>query len=527
MAALLRQRLATARPRLTVMNPILAEITRQTLANPGKVALEGDTATLDYAELKRTVGQAAERLMEFPAAPVGLLLDNGPAWAVIDLAALAAHLPLAPLPGFFSSGQIEHIVRDAGIGLILSDDPARAEALAKRVDASPPLPYAEVAGMRISACVRPNPAMPARLPAGTCKITYTSGTTGEPKGVCLSLESLLAVTLSLKQRAAAGAMDRHLCLTPLSTLLENIGGLYAPLLSGATSLLPSLRDTGLIGASGLDRSKMYVALRKRRATSAILSPQMLKALVETIEAGPPVPEHLRFLAVGGAPVSKTLLRRAESLGLPVFQGYGLSECASVVAVNGPDGNRLDSVGKPLPHLQVAIAGHGEILVKGPLFLGYLGEGEIDPGAFLPTGDIGRLDEEGYLYVTARKKSLFITAFGRNVSPEWVEHELSLEPAIAQAAVYGEGRPWNSAVIVSSLAATDEGGRRIDAAVENANRRLPDYARLRRWIAADEPFTPANRQWSAAGQPRRDEIRKVYGERLDALYESQSQEERPA
>jgi long-subunit acyl-CoA synthetase (AMP-forming) len=268
------------------------------------------------------------------------------------------------------------------------------------------------------------------------------------------------------------------------------------------------------GASGLDPARLAAALIEQAATSAILIPQMLQVLVEQAARLP----RARFLAVGGAPVSAELLRRARRLGLPVYEGYGLSECASVVALNAPGAERPGSVGRPLPHVALRIAADGEIHVRGSRFAGYLGEpASAAADDELATGDIGYLDADGYLHLTGRKKNMFITAFGRNVAPEWVERELTLEPAIAQAAVYGEGRPWNAAVIVAR-------GDGVAAALANANRRLPDYARVEAWVAADQPFTVANGQLTGTGRPRRAAIWSAYAGRLDELYPSTIEKE---
>jgi long-subunit acyl-CoA synthetase (AMP-forming) len=242
-------------------------------------------------------------------------------------------------------------------------------------------------------------------------------------------------------------------------------------------------------------------------------PQMLHALVLAREAGAAPLPALRFIAVGGAPVSPALLARAKALALPVFEGYGLSECASVVALNTPGHERAGSVGLPLPHVRLRIDDHGEIHIAGALFRGYLGGARHDD-EFLPTGDIGHVDADGFLFITGRKKNMFITAFGRNVAPEWVERELALEPSIAQAAVFGEARAWNTAVIVPRGPLT---GTEVERAIARANRRLPDYARVRAWVRADAPFTVENGQWTGTARPRREQIWAAYGERIARLY----------
>jgi long-subunit acyl-CoA synthetase (AMP-forming) len=498
------------------MSAILIALERHARLRPHASALQDENQSLGYGELARAVDRLASALVCERVAVLGLLLDNGPAWVVADLAASVAGITLVPLPGFFSDAQLHHALTDAGVDAVLTDQPQRFSALG---GISPESTRLDVAGTALP--VLRTQAASRRLPAGIAKLTYTSGTTGTPKGVCLSTAAMEAVAVSLLEAVGAEAPQRHLSLLPLATLLENIGGVYLPLLAGTTCIVPALERAGLRGAAGLDAVRMVEALRRHRATSAIFIPQMLQALVSALEQGAEPLSHLRFLAVGGAPVSPRLLTRAHALGLPVYEGYGLSECASVVALNVPGRNRPGSVGRLLPHVRLRFAADGEIEVAGSLFRSYLGAQEIPRDAFWPTGDIGHLDASGFLHLTGRKKNMFITSFGRNVAPEWIERELALSPAIAQAAVFGEGRPWNVAVIWPRAGATRA---EVEAGARRANRELPDYARVSAWIAADEAFAVMNGQLTATGRPRRAEILKVYGARIDALYEDRHSNE---
>jgi long-subunit acyl-CoA synthetase (AMP-forming) len=249
-------------------------------------------------------------------------------------------------------------------------------------------------------------------------------------------------------------------------------------------------------------------------------PQILQGLVEVIEAGLPRPSQLRFVAVGGAPVAPRLLARARAAGLPVHEGYGLSECSSVVALNTAAADRPGSAGRPLPHVRISFAADGEILVGGNAFLGYVGEASRRADDPVATGDIGHLDDDGYLWLTGRKKNMFITAFGRNVAPEWIERELCLQPAIAQAAVFGEARPWNAAIIVPRPGASREA---VDAALVEVNAMLPDYARVQHWLPAQQAFTPHNGNLTANGRLRRASLLAQYGPTLETLYQEAQHE----
>ena len=478
-------------------------------ADPQRIALQDGERVASYSDLMREIEVGALSLADIDISTLGLFADNGIPWVLADLAALKAEIPCVPLPLFFSSQQLLHAMRDSAMDGLLTDRPQQVLALLMQAG----IDVQEIGTLNgLTLLILPNRSQ-VPLPQGTAKITYTSGTTGDPKGVCLSRAHMETVADALLHASGASAQHRHLCLTPLSTLLENIGGVYTPLLLGACCCVPSLLRVGLTGASGVQAATMLQALHEFDASTAILAPQMLQALVVMLEGGAAMPSHLHFLAVGGAPVSPHLLVRAAQLGLPVYEGYGLSECASVVALNTKDEQRSGTVGKPLPQVHVDFAEDGEILVEGMVFLGYLGHDvAVQPW---PTGDLGFLDAEGFLHVTGRKKSIFITAFGRNVAPEWIERELSLHSAIAQAAVFGEGKAWNCAVLV---ARDNASASSVAAAVDLINHLLPDYARIGKWLLAREAFTPSNGQLTRNGRLRRADIFAAYADRIEVLYE---------
>ena len=498
------------------MSLVLQAVKRHAEAQPDLIALEGRQERISYGELAGAIDAAATALAGQGIRTAALLADNGPVWVITDLALLKAGIPLVPVPLFFSPSQTYHLIVASGVDLLLTDRPEPVGELLQAIGISSARPRSiDLGGRQVHAF--PLKTAPASLPAGCAKVTFTSGSTGEPKGVCLRQSAMESVAASLAEATEATPEDRHLSLLPYATLLENVGGIYAPLLAGATISAPGLAAVGMTGANSLDAKTFVTSLIAAGATSCILIPQMLHALVAAIEAGMPRPEALRFIAVGGAHVSESLLARANALSLPVYEGYGLSESASVVAVNRPGANRLASVGRPLPHIEVDFASDGEILVRGSLFSGYLGEAEQNGADFWPTGDLGFLDDDGFLHLRGRKKHLFITAFGRNVSPEWVESELAVEAAIEQSCVFGEARPFNVAVIQPRQGF---GVEQVQQAVDSANARLPDYARIGQWLPAREPFTVTNGLWTGTGRPRRQQIIAAYGEAMERLYREQ-------
>jgi len=495
------------------MQSLISAIAGYAVSQPQQPAIRDGQAVLDYAALHAEILSASTRLDGINRGTIAIGLENSAAWVIADLAALASGNPCLPLPPFFTPAQQAHALRDAGAGWLLTDHPEYYETLLQQQSIAAVretdivLAGVSIAQFRLSLA-------PARLPSGTAKITYTSGTTGTPKGVCLSTETMENVARSLAAATQMNNKDRHLCLLPLATLLENIGGVYAPLFSGAC-VQPSAgrqdSDASTIGRNyGSTIAGMLV---HAQATTAIMIPQMLHALVAAVESGTPRPPALRFLAVGGARVPPALLTRASNLQLPVFEGYGLSECASVVALNTPQHSRPGSVGRPLPHVRIDFTKDGEILVGGNTLLGYAGDHTTVSDTW-PTGDLGYLDEDGFLHLTGRKKDLFITAFGRNVSPDWVESELTLQPAIAQAWVHGEARPWNTAVVVPRAGASSDA---VTAAIAAANRNLPGYAQVSRWLSAKEPFTSENGELTSNGRLRRAVIARRYAQPIDQLY----------
>jgi len=448
---------------------------------------DNDRKRLSPDELCTRVRQLAKQLVANNARVVGIDLPNGADWIVADLACAMAGVTCIPLPPFFTNAQRAHLAALTGMGHEVGSDGLRKRDVVPDVSASE-------AGR-----------------GGPAKITFTSGTTGTPKGVPLSMQAQLRVAGSLAGVTRDLELRRHLCLLPLAVLLENVAGVYASMLSGAELLLPPPSRSGLRGSSGFDADTLLDTLRQEQPDSLILLPQMLKLLVAHLERSRSRVDGLRFVAVGGARTAPGLLLKARAVGLPVFEGYGLSECASVVCLNHPGADLPGSVGKPLPHVRLRISATGEIEVR--LDESVDGDGEDGPATWLGTGDIGALDSNGFVHVQGRAKQILITSYGRNVSPEWIESELLGEPAIAQAMVVGDDQPGLAALVVTAPGVSSGA---LTRAVERVNERLPDYARVGRFRRV-EPFTPANGQLTANGRLRRDNILVAHAKVIDFLY----------
>ncbi|HDH97469.1 MAG TPA: long-chain fatty acid--CoA ligase [Proteobacteria bacterium] len=329
-------------------------------------------------------------------------------------------------------------------------------------------------------------------------ILYTSGTTGRPKGVPLTHANFLYQQV-LMDEYDADESDVWLNHLPLCHSYGLVADLFAAVDRGGIlgmcptigtkdvrEALATIRPTVLVTVPRLFE-KMYHQItsalesqpeRRRRLFYKAVS--VSKEYHERRRAGEGIPlglklkwmfyewlvfrrvreriglERIKFAASGGGPISKDLVLFFEALGIPVYQGYGLTETSPIINANTPKHNKPGSVGRPLPGTEERIADDGEILVRGPgVFGGYWNNPEAtrevftDDGFFM-TGDIGHFDEDGYLYITDRKKEIIVTAGGKNIAPTPIETRLMTDPFIEQACVVGEGRKFIAALIVPAF-----------------------------------------------------------------------------
>ena len=490
------------------MNPLLHALQQQAKNQPQDIVLEGRGIAVSAAELLAQLQSLARFLRGSGAQTIAIYADNSPAWAMVDLVCQLECLHLVPVPTFSSSAQVEHLLWSAGVDTLIYD---------KGMSAQLP-PERRVGAMALSdltdlSVAKLQPRYMPCVPLNTTKITFTSGSTGKPKGVCLSFEQCLNVAESLAM-AINVSRPRHLCLLPLSTLLENIGGIYMPLLAGGNSILVPLGELGMTGSSELDTKRFLAALEHYQPNTLILVPELLAALDTALEQGWQPPESLRFVAVGGARIAPAMVRRVRDKGLPVYECYGLSECASIVSLSSSKYDRLGTSGCMLPNLDVR-AREGEIEVSGNNFLGYLDQPATWGLHSVSTGDIGTVDADGYVTIKGRSNNILITSFGRNVSPEWIESELSASRSFLQTLVVGDGRPCCTALLLPVNA--DASDMEIQAAVDHANAGLPDYARVKQWLRLSEPLTVANGLLTDNGRARREQIQERYAKKIDQLY----------
>lgn len=474
------------------------------LRPPEAVVLRSATETWAARDLLAEITRVAGRLSGCRV--LALLADNTPDWAIADLAALRSQVVSLPLPAFFTQAQLSHALNQSGADAIMTDQPERISAL--NIGFSVTETRRGMTWMRRSIAA-------AALSRGTAKISYTSGSTGTPKGVCLSASGLIDTAQALRSSLSDLPIERHLAVLPLSLLLENVAGIYAPLLCGAEIHLSDLASLGWQGMTGFAPDALQKKVADVRPSSLILVPELLKAWsLYLMKSGLQAPDDVKYVAVGGSRVEHESLIAARRLGIPAYQGYGLTECGSVVSLNRPGDDGGDA-GRPLPHVRAVIQ-QNEIHVTTRAFLGYLGDAESAAGVPFPTGDLGHFGEEGHLHLSGRRKNLLITSFGRNISPEWVESALVAQPEIAQAVVGGDGRNALSAVVVPFRETTPA---EIALAIARVNATLPDYARVKHWIPA-APFTFQNGLATGNGRPLRASILNQHAAALAAIYQNE-------
>lgn len=474
---------------------IVEKLLKHAEQQPEQIALRGDHESLNYAALLERVSGFAHWLNTARVRVLGIALDNSIDWIVADLAGVFEQITVVPIPPFFSEEQVNHLVSTAGVNCLVTS--SEGEVVTH-------LPGSRVAMVNKA----------SESGKQSAKITFTSGSTGLPKGVVLGLGEVESVAASIVLAMDQMNVQRHLCVLPLATLLENIAGVYAPLLKGIEVIIPSPEVTGLIGSSSLDIEKFASCLSEHKPHSLIIVPQLLVAMTTLIELGMLSADELRMVAVGGGKISDELLVKAQCQGIPVFEGYGLAEACSVVTLNLPGQSKPGSVGRPLPHAEIRVSHDGELEVRGAVMRGYLGE-QVVPEWF-PTGDYGSVDEEGYVFIDGRKKNMFITAFGRNVHPEWVEAALTQKPAINQVLFDGEAREENLALIWLRFDMDDES---VVQLVQEVNSTLPDYARVHRHLVMTQPLDAS--LMTGNGRLKRDLALRKYSALINQIYKTKA------
>lgn len=504
------------------MESLFTALTRRAAIFPDMPAIISGGVSpkvLNNQQLLTDIELLASQLQRQNIQCLGLYMDNCADWIVIDLAASKLGITLVPIPLFFTAEQIAHLIETASIDHVITSN----DALLMRFKYLVAYPFDAQHGLCGNVLLSLSVALEgdeSPLLKEAAKVTFTSGSTGNPKGVCLSGQNIEAVCNSLCnaiQESGIRGGQTHLCVLPLATLLENIAGVYVCLQSGGVVVTEPVQALGFSSNVEFDASKLLDKFVEYHISSAILLPQILENLLqcdpELLQTGT---KDLQFAAVGGGKVAPDVLQAAERANMPVFEGYGLSECGSVVCLNLPGSNQPGSVGKPLQHVRLSVSEQGEILVYGQSMLGYLGDTLSKPNVIV-TGDLGHIDEHGYVHITGRIKNTLITSFGRNVSPEWVESELRAQPEIQQAAVFGDAQSQLCAVVVASDTGNSLQPVNLQAAIDRCNQNLPDYAQIGHWLVRSKPFSPDDDTLTHNGRIRRAQIEAMFKPKLNSQF----------
>jgi long-subunit acyl-CoA synthetase (AMP-forming) len=437
-------------------------------ASGGMPAFDDGVARLSYAALAGRVAGAAEELRNLPSigSTIGVLGGNQVDWVVAQLAGWCAGKIVVPLPTFFRVSQLQFLARDAGVSFILAtaDMVATARLLG--------IPFAPIPDRRAA-------VLPASGAGG--QIVYTSGSTDRPKGVLLKSGQMMWTAEALARAIGATSDDSYLSALPLALLLETICAVMIPILVGARARL----EPALAASLGEDAAfPISEAVARHRPSCMVLVPDLLARWTEQLAAArAKAPDALRCVAVGGAAVSPGLAQEARALGIPVYEGYGLTECGSVVALNRPGGRKPGTVGRPLPGLELRVE-KGEIVVRGPSVMdGYLNGAEARN--VWRTGDLGALDADGFLTVRGRRDNLIVLPTGRNVSPEWIESLIASDPRIAHCVVDHVEGPHLTAILVPTARGAqwldETSGDEVRAMIAGRCREAPAYAIPRQFV----------------------------------------------
>ena len=530
---------------------------------------------------------------------VGLVSENRPEWIVADLAIMTAGAISVPAYVTHTVDDHRHVLANSGARAVIVSRPplsARVLAAANQVDTVRTVIAIEPAAGQASAVDllswqemlargTEQPEDTAELvaaiePDDTACLIYTSGTGGVPKGVMATHRNIIVncggAYRVLEQLGLGNEV--FLSFLPLSHSYEHTAGEMFPISIGAQiyfaegaetlaanmlevrptimTAVPRLYETlhqrirlGIERKGGLSRKlfeqAVTIGLKRLDGGRASFGERLADPLVDQIVRAKirrRFGGRLKAMVSGGAPLNPEIGRFFLALGVTLLQGYGQTEAGPVISCNLPARIKIDTVGPPLDGVRLRIAEDGEILVAGDnVMKGYWNDPEATAlaleGGWLHTGDVGAIDEDGYLRITDRKRDFIKNSGGEMISPARIEGYLTLEPEISQVMVFGDRRPYLVAIIVpdpefatayadgeappdlQALAADPAFVKTIGAAVNRVNLTLSPGERVRRFVVAREAFTIANGQMTPTLKIKRHVVREAYRTALDTLYQS--------
>ncbi|MCC6662499.1 MAG: long-chain fatty acid--CoA ligase [Polyangiaceae bacterium] len=527
------------------------------------------------------LGAGAVTVPVYPAATaeqIGVILENsGARRAFVETAAQLAELGRSGA----ALGTLEDVV--------VIDPSAPLDPIPR--EGAPPIPVrrwlealreAGAAAAATEASAQLDRRRASLCPDDLATIVYTSGTTGVPRGAMLTHGALLAEVEALLEAIPVGPEDEQLLFLPLAHILARVvmfacvaGGARTAFADGMHRVIESFREvrptffasvprlfekvfsvaTENAGAEGAVKERLWrwavgIGLSTSRVLQRGDSPSGLLAArqryadkIALSKVRDRFGGRLRFAVSGGAPLSKELAEWFHAMGILVLEGYGLTEMCGCTHVNRREHYRFGSVGTPLRGVQTRIEKDGEILLRGPgLMRGFFGQPEasaevIDAEGWLHTGDVGRVDGDGFLTIVDRKKDLLVTAGGSNVAPQNLERLLSRSPWLSQAVVLGDRERYLVALVTLDMATvkpwavdhrrgTDPGGLSRDPElraliqldIDDVNRRLSRFEQIRRFTILPRELCVAEGELTETLKPRRDRIRERYASVIREMYD---------
>ncbi|MFL6159947.1 MAG: AMP-binding protein [Marmoricola sp.] len=511
------------------------------LRTPGGAAAE--ISWTEYGDRVRRIAGGLSSLGVGHGDTVGIMLLNRPEFALVDTAAL--HLGAIPFSIYNTSSpeQVAYLFGNAGNQVVITEQAflpvIRAAATAVETvisldggDGTVSLEDVESRqpdGFDFEASWR------AVSREDVLTLIYTSGTTGPPKGVELTHGSMLAELRGCNAVFPGHVGDRNVSYLPSAHVADRWGTHYTSMGIGHTitfvedprtviAALPEIRPT-IWGAVPRIWEKLKAGLEANGITDPAALPEETRQGVRQLVGL----DEVRWTASGAAPIAPEVLQFFSDLGIPICELWGMSELSCCVTINPPDDIRIGTVGKAVPGTEIAVAEDGELLVRGPLLMrGYRGQPEktaetIDAEGWLHTGDIGTVDEDGYVRIVDRKKELIINAAGKNMSPANIEQTVKASHAlIGQAVVIGDRRPYNVALLVLDpdvLAAYDGPGieGEVAEAIEAANARLSRVEQVKRYRILDTDWLPGGDELTPTMKLKRKPIGEKYADQIEALY----------
>jgi len=556
---------------------------------------DGEYLPVTYSQLASRVRHVASGLIRAGVKAgdrIAILMENRPEWAVADYAILSLGAVTVPLYCSYRPQDMAYVLKDAGVTAVFVSGGQLLVNLLKAVGNCPDIQaiytLEETEGERLhhitelEAGDADMPALEARLAEidrdQLATLVYTSGTTANPKGVMLSHGNFLANLEAVPDIIDFTAEDKMLSFLPLAHALERMAGHFLPYAFGLSVAFAERPDTvaknlaethptlmisvprmlevvrsrilGQVAKQPALKQKLFhhfLALAGRAAKHGVggLDALVLKLLDRLV--GAKIRERfgsrIRLMVSGGAPLSTEVAEFFEAVGIPILEGYGLTESSPLISANPADDRRIGSVGKPVTGVRVRIAEDGEILARGGnIMLGYWHLDEatkeaVDDKGWLHTGDLGMVDEDGYLYITGRKKDLIVNSGGENIAPARIETLLDGDELIEQSVVYGDQKPYLVALIVPNqeaclawakeegLPETDWEGlctsaifrKALQTKISQILKPLNPFEQVRRIHIISEPFTIEDGLLTPTLKIKRRKVYERYAEVLENLY----------